>query len=115
MPAYRVINTVSGVDLGVYEGESVSDALEALARDAGYRDVVEMNEVTGSDNSDLVILEVVSLHGEYVYFDAAVALMDDDLRERLRNELAPCSDQEFLDAYVVAHAKVFPGEKFRID
>ena len=44
-------------------------------------------------------------------FDAAVALMDDNIREKLHAELAPCSNQEFLEAYAKEHERKF-GEKF---
>lgn len=36
-------------------------------------------------------------------FDAAVELMDDDLREYLHERLSPCSDFEFLEAYMREH------------
>lgn len=45
----------------------------------------------------------VMINGQQIDFDAAVMLMDDDLREQLHSELAPCTDQEFMDAYVKAH------------
>ena len=49
-----------------------------------------------------------------IYYDAAVELMDDDLREQLHREMAPCTNQEFYDAYVKAHAAKYNGEKFQI-
>ena len=52
--------------------------------------------------------------GHLVYYDAAVELMDDDLREQLHREMAPCTNQEFYDAYVKAHAEKYNGEKFQI-
>lgn len=52
--------------------------------------------------------------GRTVDYAAAVELMDDDLREELHMEMAPCSNQEFYDAYVKAHAAKFNGEKFQI-
>ena len=52
--------------------------------------------------------------GRTVDYAAAVELMDDDLREQLHMELAPCTNQEFFDAYVKAHAEKFNGEKFQI-
>lgn len=52
--------------------------------------------------------------GHLVYYDAAVELMDDDLREQLHMEMAPCTNQEFYDAYVKAHAAKYNGEKFQI-
>ncbi|GAP37910.1 hypothetical protein ABXN37_22575 [Piscinibacter sakaiensis] len=55
----------------------------------------------------------VTLDGKEVDFSAAVALMDDELRAALHNELAPCSDQAFLDAYAAAHAEKF-GTDFQV-
>ena len=51
--------------------------------------------------------------GRTVDYAAAVELMDDDLREQLHREMAPCTNQEFYDAYVKAHAAKY-GEKFQI-
>lgn len=56
----------------------------------------------------------VMLNGYEVSFEACVALMDDEIREELHAELAPCTEQEFLDAYVVRHAEKFDGETFQI-
>jgi hypothetical protein len=47
-------------------------------------------------------------------YDAAAGLMDDDLRERLHAELAPCSDAAFLAAYMAAHLEVY-GEPFVVE
>ena len=52
-------------------------------------------------------------NGHMIDYDAAVEMMDDDLREQLHQEMAPCTNQEFFDAYVKAHAAKF-GEKFQI-
>lgn len=52
--------------------------------------------------------------GHLIGYDAAVEMMDDDLREELHREMAPCSNQEFYDAYVKAHAAKYNGEKFQI-
>jgi len=57
---------------------------------------------------------VINQYGKAINFDAAANLMDDDLRERLHDDLAPCSNQEFFDAYVNAHAKKF-GEDWVLD
>lgn len=48
------------------------------------------------------------------YFDAAVLLMDDEIREALHALMTPCSDQEFMDAYILAHAEKFNGEAFSV-
>lgn len=42
---------------------------------------------------------VVNQYGNEIDYDAAVQFMEDDLREELHRKLAPCTDQEFFDAY----------------
>lgn len=56
----------------------------------------------------------VMLNGSVVDFDTCVNLMDDEIREELHAAMAPCTEQEFLDAYVIAHAQKFDGEQFEI-
>lgn len=46
-------------------------------------------------------------------YDTAVNLMDDTIREELHNELSPCSDLEFLAAYLERHEQQF-GEEFSV-
>lgn len=55
----------------------------------------------------------VMLNGSEIDFAAAVNLMDDEIREELHAELAPCGNQEFLDAYVERHAQKY-GEDFQV-
>ena len=43
-------------------------------------------------------------------FEAAVMLMDDDIREELNGEISPCSEYEFLITYMERHA-----ERYGID
>ena len=44
-------------------------------------------------------------------FCPAVVLMDDDLREEVHRELAPCWEQDFIEEYAKRHKKKF-GEDF---
>lgn len=53
-------------------------------------------------------------NGCIVCFQASVLSMDDDLRERLHNDIAPCTDQEFFAAYMAEHAREF-GEEWEWD
>lgn len=46
-------------------------------------------------------------------FDAAVALMDDEIREAVHADLAPCSEAEFLTEYMARHIAKY-GEPFRV-
>ncbi len=43
-------------------------------------------------------------------YDTAVEMMDDELREELHRELAPCDHQTFFDAYAEAHKERFGEE-----
>ena len=56
----------------------------------------------------------VIIQNASVDFDAAVNLMDDDIREELHSKMAPCSDQDFADAYCAAHAEKY-GEQFVVN
>lgn len=47
------------------------------------------------------------------YFEAAVELMDDEIREELNLELAPCTEEEFLREYEKRHLAKY-GEEFKI-
>ena len=56
---------------------------------------------------------LVNLDSNMVDFDICVSMMDDDIREQLHRELAPCTNQEFLDAYVDKHFEKY-GEDFTV-
>lgn len=47
-------------------------------------------------------------------WDAIVNLMDDELREQVHAELAPCSNEEFLTRYLELHEQKF-GEEFTVN
>ena len=49
--------------------------------------------------------------GKEIDFEAAVEIMDDDIREELSDIMAPCSDQSFFFAYCTWHRSKF-GEEF---
>lgn len=56
---------------------------------------------------------VINQEGKEIDFDAAVALMDDEIREQIHDELAPCTEQEFFSAYEKAHAAKY-GEPWEL-
>lgn len=58
-------------------------------------------------------MKVININGTWIDYDAAVALMDDELCEELNGELAPCTEQEFFSAYEAAHAAKF-GEEWEL-
>ena len=51
------IESTAGVDMGVYEGETEAEALDAMARDAGYADYADACDVTGGSRDDLIVTE----------------------------------------------------------
>lgn len=50
---------------------------------------------------------VINSNGTSIDYDAAVELMDDDLREEVAADLAPCTKQEFFTEYCKRHAVKF--------
>lgn len=58
-------------------------------------------------------MTVINLSGIGIDFDSSVDLMDDDIREKIHFELAPCTEQEFFTAYEKAHAEKF-GEEWEL-
>jgi hypothetical protein len=48
--------------------------------------------------------------GNKIDLETLAELMDDDIREQLHSELAPCSPEEFLEAYSDAHRAKFAEE-----
>ena len=58
MSKYEITNTISGVILGVYEGATEAEALDAMARDAGYRDYADCCEVAPARDGEIVVREV---------------------------------------------------------
>lgn len=58
-------------------------------------------------------MTVKNNYGTEIEWNAALALMDDDLREELSADLAPCTEQEFFEAYSKAHEDKF-GEEWEL-
>ena len=55
-------------------------------------------------------MKVMNNYGTEIEWNTAVNLMDDDLREELSADLAPCTEQEFFEAYAKAHETKFCEE-----
>lgn len=53
---------------------------------------------------------VTNQYGNEIDYEASVQMMDDDLREELHRKLAPCTDQEFFDAYADSHLETYGTE-----
>lgn len=57
---------------------------------------------------------VVNEYGVEIDFEVSVMYMDDEIREEIHNELAPCTDQEFFDEYAKRHEEKF-GEEWEFE
>ena len=55
--------------------------------------------------------KVLNIIGNEINYEAAVQLMDDELREELHLEGID-DQQEFIERYVEMHAEKFDGEEF---
>ena len=56
---------------------------------------------------------VINPYGIEIDFDTAGALMDDDIREEVHAELAPCTPQAFFDRYCKRHEERY-GEPWEL-
>jgi hypothetical protein len=56
-------------------------------------------------------INITNKAGKELNFDATLDYMDDEIREQLHSDLAPCGEQEFFTAYEKAHEEKF-GEEF---
>ena len=58
---YEIVQTVSGVILGEYEGGNVNEALDALAKDQGYMNYDNLLNVTGEtrESDTIEVTEII--------------------------------------------------------
>lgn len=85
-----------------YDGQEQCLDADASAECEVYVDIEEDERVT-----------VINAAGREIDFEAAVQMMDDEIRERLHAELAPCTEQEFFTVYEAAHLAKF-GEEWEL-
>lgn len=58
-------------------------------------------------------MKVENRSGMKFEFEYTIEYMHDEIRERLHDELAPCTEQEFFTAYENEHEKFF-GEEWEL-
>lgn len=66
------------------------------------------------NTKEVIKMTKVMLNGEMVDFDVAVNMMDDEICEAVHEDIAPCTDQAFIDEYVKRHEAKY-GETFVIN
>lgn len=57
---------------------------------------------------------VINSYGVQIDYDAAVELMDEEIREEVAADLSPCTEQEFFTEYAKRHAEKY-GEEWELD
>nr|DAY94906.1 MAG TPA: hypothetical protein [Caudoviricetes sp.] len=91
----------------VYSCNELFDTIaDAWAYVAANSDKVQITNIEGRRL-------VVNEYGVELDFKATTYHMDDDLSRELSSELAPCTEQEFFDAYAAAHLAKF-GEEWEL-
>ena len=108
-------------ELEAYLGEHMEDFdVEAIVDEATEIDPRTGNRYWKDGIDDVDIAEICERHdktqvtdyrGKRVDFEAAVQLMDDEIRERLHDEGIE-DNQEFFERYAEAHAEKFDGDEF---
>ena len=56
---------------------------------------------------------VTNRNGYTLDFDTATEYMDEDIRDRLSDAMAPCTEQDFFSAYEDAHEEKY-GEEWEL-
>lgn len=88
MTTWTITSKTSGATLGSYEAATREGALDAMARDAGYKDAADAAETSGDDGAHLIVREVVT--AESVTNEQIAALRDESAVAGDRAMVAIC-------------------------
>ncbi|MCR2832166.1 hypothetical protein NR402_18180 [Acidithiobacillus ferrooxidans] len=55
---YQIENARSGIVLGTYDADTPAQALDLLAKDAGYKDYADAQEVAPAVPGEIVVSEI---------------------------------------------------------
>ena len=58
MRKFRITNTISGFEMGVFEAEDENQAYLAMVREAGHASIEESNEVAPTEEGEILIEEI---------------------------------------------------------
>lgn len=58
-------------------------------------------------------VKIMNNYGVLIDAELAAMMMDEELREELHATIAPCTEQDFFNAYCEAHQEKF-GEEFEL-
>ena len=82
-----------------------------LDLDGVMREWMEELETSSKEEKEM---SVENGYGIQIDFDVAVGYMDDELREQIHDDMAPCNEQAFFDEYAHRHENKF-GEVWELD
>lgn len=74
---------------------------------------VQYRQFKGETRKGSTKMYVINLAGKKIDFNAAVNLMDNEIREEVHAKFAPCAKQKFFTEYEKAHEEKF-GEKWEL-
>ena len=94
-----------GIEDAAEVAENVVEELDGVS----VKDFIRATEQAQLSLGNFLVVK--NAYGVEVDYDAAVSMMDSDIREDLHRKMAPCSNQAFFDAYCAEHKKQF-GEAF---
>ena len=97
----------SGFNAGDWSVDEMAEELHGM----GIESIEDMDSDDFTDFLEDWDGKVTDYRGCKVSFEAAMNLADRDLLDELNDETWS-SNQEYFDAYAVAHAKKYDGEKF---
>jgi len=67
---------------------------------------IELTDITNNPKKE-TMKPIVTSHNHHFDLEDLVHLMDNDLREEVHSDTAPCEPQQFYDAHTSAHFKKF--------
>ena len=114
-------NEKTGLDLSSHAAIVYSEItpLQIIENDDGtysIRGCIEDDNLTAQEVNDLLEdfdSRVLNDYNVEIDYETAVQLMDDDLREELHANLAPCTNQKFFEAYCEAYEEKY-GEEWEL-
>lgn len=97
-----------------YEKYPAADQVQYAGNfsDSRAAELVRSEDDTWSDDVEPGM--VTNQNGTKIYWNVAVEMMDDDIREELARELSPCTEQEFFAAYEKAHAEKYGADDWEL-
>ena len=113
----ELANKLNAMDLSNRARQMVNDTgMECLDMIFGNCETAEDVEQVVNDllNEEYTEEAEAMLSNEAIAMNVIAEYMDGDLREELHNALAPCTDIEFLAAYLRKHKEKY-GEDFEIN